>query len=218
MFHPEGILPSTKETFYKIAELDFIRDFVLVGGTGLSVQINHRLSEDLNFCTWSTENFDTKNIQSILELHFDIKQIEQLSVNHIDFYVGDSKTKISFFKDNTNNPIIHGNELYKNIKVASIKAIGAMKLNVLNHRSKFRDLYDLYFICQHENISELLDAAVKFNPRLNQKGYLLKLMNPEKISDENISYLSPKANISASEIRLEIAKQIKEERSKGLMF
>ena len=35
-----------------LSKLHDIKDYFLIGGTALSLQINHRLSEDLDFCKW----------------------------------------------------------------------------------------------------------------------------------------------------------------------
>lgn len=214
-FHEEGILPETLESFYKLSELAEISDYTLIGGTALSIQINHRLSEDLDFCTWSEKPLDTKGLEGLMRNNFEVKNIDILSENHLDFFVGEKMTKISFFRDNLNQPIVKGHDLKGSIKVASIEAIGAMKLNVLNHRSKYRDLYDIYCISKLKKIKTLLEGAHRFNPSISTKGYLLNLMNPSKISNENITYLNPKFKLTASEIRLELADKWRKEKSKG---
>ena len=38
----KGLAPHTSELFESISKLDCIKPFVLVGGTALSIQINHR--------------------------------------------------------------------------------------------------------------------------------------------------------------------------------
>ena len=44
-----GLTESTKEVFIGVSKLDCIKDLFLCGGTGQSIQMNHRLSEDLDF-------------------------------------------------------------------------------------------------------------------------------------------------------------------------
>ena len=44
-----GLTESTKEVFAAVSQLDCIKTLLLCGGTGQSIQMNHRLSEDLDF-------------------------------------------------------------------------------------------------------------------------------------------------------------------------
>lgn len=47
-----GLAPQTFEVFDRITRLECIKPFVLVGGTALSLQLNKRQSEDLDFMCW----------------------------------------------------------------------------------------------------------------------------------------------------------------------
>ncbi len=49
-----GLAPKTSELFEAVSRLECIKPFVLVGGTALSLQLNHRQSEDLDFMKWRT--------------------------------------------------------------------------------------------------------------------------------------------------------------------
>ena len=50
----QGLTESTNRIFDAISKLNCIKDYTLIGGTALSTQIGKRLSEDLDFCKWST--------------------------------------------------------------------------------------------------------------------------------------------------------------------
>ncbi len=47
-----GLAPQTSQVFDTITRLECIKPYVLVGGTALSIQLNMRLSEDLDFMSW----------------------------------------------------------------------------------------------------------------------------------------------------------------------
>ena len=49
---PIGLAPQTSKLFDAVTRLDCIKPFVLVGGTALSLQLNARQSEDLDFMRW----------------------------------------------------------------------------------------------------------------------------------------------------------------------
>ncbi len=51
MLHYEAIEPKTLDLLKALAALPGFEEFVLVGGTGLALQLGHRLSIDLDFFT-----------------------------------------------------------------------------------------------------------------------------------------------------------------------
>jgi hypothetical protein len=51
----KGLSPDTEQVFNSIKRFEIFKDYILIGGTALSVQINHRLSEDLDFCKWQDD-------------------------------------------------------------------------------------------------------------------------------------------------------------------
>ena len=59
----QGLAPKTAALFEKISELDCIKDFVLVGGTALSLQIGTRLSEDLDFMSWRQSKNEKREVE-----------------------------------------------------------------------------------------------------------------------------------------------------------
>ena len=47
-----GLAPHTEKIFKEISLLECVKNYMLMGGTALSLQLNHRHSEDLDFCRW----------------------------------------------------------------------------------------------------------------------------------------------------------------------
>lgn len=47
-----GLAPHTGLIFDAVTKMDSIKNYVLVGGTALSMQIDNRQSEDLDFMCW----------------------------------------------------------------------------------------------------------------------------------------------------------------------
>jgi hypothetical protein len=64
----KGLSPDTEFVFNSIKRFEIFKDYILIGGTALSVQIDHRLSEDLVRCcgTYSRHRMKSKTILSIL--------------------------------------------------------------------------------------------------------------------------------------------------------
>lgn len=57
-----GLAPQTFEVFDRITRLECIKPFVLVGGTALSLQLNKRQSEDLDFMSWKKSTNDKSEV------------------------------------------------------------------------------------------------------------------------------------------------------------
>ena len=55
MEYSKSLAPHTGRVFEAISRLECIKPYTLVGGTALSLQIEKRQSEDLNFMKWLTK-------------------------------------------------------------------------------------------------------------------------------------------------------------------
>lgn len=139
-------------------------DFRLVGGTALSYHINHRISEDLDFCLiqelplediqsfieFCVEQFGMENIDYI-EPSQAIKEDFLLGGDHVEYYLQTwmvNGIKIQFFDgcSNTGTKDFFNQDIYTtigNIKIASIETIFKMKSLMFYKRTKSRDLYDM---------------------------------------------------------------------------
>lgn len=57
-----GLAPHTGEIIERLSLLECVKPYVLVGGTALSIQLQTRLSEDLDFQRWKESKDDTLDI------------------------------------------------------------------------------------------------------------------------------------------------------------
>jgi hypothetical protein len=144
-------------------------DFRLVGGTALSYHINHRISEDLDFCL--TQELPLEDIQAFIEFCVEkfgmdnIDYIEPSQAIKEDFLLGGDNVeyylqtwmingiKIQFFDggSNTGTKEFLADDIYTtigSIKIASIETIFKMKSLMFYKRTKSRDLYDM--LCFYE--------------------------------------------------------------------
>lgn len=139
-------------------------DFRLVGGTALSYHINHRISEDLDFCLtqelplddiqkfieFCIEKFDMSNIDYI-EPSQAIKEDFLLAGDNVEYYLQTwivNGIKIQFFDGggNTGTKEFLSTDIYTtigNIKISSLDTIFKMKSLMFYKRTKSRDLYDM---------------------------------------------------------------------------
>lgn len=171
--------PKTRQVFERLATNAALKDFVLVGGTALSVQIGHRLSEDLDFCLFA-ESMDGDALDVMIrdlashhsvELMTSPSKITQAKINGIDLlqqsrdYLIDG-VKVTFFARNDVayqyfSRLEKINEAGVVFPVMAAQSIFAMKAWLLQKRIKSRDLFDLMQLVQsgHRSFQAILDEA-----------------------------------------------------------
>ena len=126
----KGLAPQTSELFDAVTRLDCIKPFVLVGGTALSLQLNARQSEDLDFMRWKQGPKDKlevgwPNIKKELCTIGTIESEDILGFDHVVFVV--NGVKLSFYAAprkqlSTMQSIAFRN----NLRIADVHTIGAL--------------------------------------------------------------------------------------------
>jgi len=194
-----GLSHQTEAIFSAVSELPCIRDYTLIGGTALAVQINHRKSEDLDFCIW-TKNPKTDKptvnwpvIEKELAAVGKIESRDILGFDHVNFVV--SGLNISFLtKQEHTSPVNRPVAVINNIMAADVQAVGAMKIELMLRRSEFRDYYDIYSILREgTSLKSLIQSATRYsNHRLKTRNALTQLANGSFYRKEkNFALLEP---------------------------
>ena len=213
----KGLAPKTEKVFTALSELDFLKDYILVGGTALSLQLQTRLSEDLDFMKWKK----TKNDKPELpwnSIEADLKRLDLgkvytdvLGFNQVLFEI--DSVKLSFyFRDSFAPEGLESIPFLGSIRVADVNSIGVMKIDAMLRRCVFRDYYDLYSILKHgADIGQLVVKASKYS------GFATKVKNLSAIVsngskrftvDNNFDTLKPIYDISEKEIEDFIVKSL----------
>lgn len=198
---------NTKEVLLKLSDLELVKDYVFVGGSALSLYLNHRKSEDIDLFTWN-ENINRELIiNTIKEVFGENFKIENISQKQIDLNV--NHVKVTFFA-NKWKELQNADETINNLKIAPLHLLTAMKINVLFLRAKFRDYYDLYVINKEKyGINKMYEIAAEYIPQINEKLFQMALIYTDDIADDNIKHLEPKYNIDLKKIQLHFEKEIK---------
>ena len=210
-----SLAPHTNKLFDKVASLDCIKPYYLVGGTALALQLNTRLSEDLDFMCWKSHiaqkpEIDWVAIEKELKTIGSIEKQDIWDFNHVEFVV--SGVKISFYASDKSSPITSPISLKGNIKLADIEAIGAMKMEVMLRRSNFRDYYDIYAILQHGiDFRKMVDLSLSYSGHiLSTKNLLAILTDGSRFNiDSGFEQLNPKYNVTPADIEAFLKTTIK---------
>lgn len=70
--HWHCVKPALRDVLLQIGQQPFAQRFYLAGGTGLALQLGHRMSEDLDFFSQEDDLNDANRVEivSALEQHF----------------------------------------------------------------------------------------------------------------------------------------------------
>lgn len=150
MLHTATVEPNTLELLIKLMQKPWLRDFNLVGGTSLALQIGHRISIDLDMFT--SDPFDTNELKSKLEDDFGNFNVILEGQNTLIANINDIKVDFIRFKYGFDFPSIFENE----IRLTNIKDIASMKIDAITGRGKKKDFFDLYYLLQIYSLPELL--------------------------------------------------------------
>lgn len=147
---PDIILPETFDLLHKIQQDTFFSDFFLVGGTALALQIDHRLSIDLDF--FSILPFDNQQMETHLSEKYGF-HTDYVATNTLKGFV--QNIKVDFLTHAY--PLVRPLVQEEGLSLASLEDIGAMKLNAIAHSgNRQKDFYDLFFLLECYSLQNLL--------------------------------------------------------------
>ncbi|WP_339705249.1 nucleotidyl transferase AbiEii/AbiGii toxin family protein [Algoriphagus aquimarinus] len=212
----KGLAPKTLAIFDKVSALKSIKGYVLVGGTGIALQISHRLSEDLDFCRWVPKTnasyaVSVKEIETELKNSFKIVTTNHLSFDPVDFRI--DGVKLTFFNEvGLVCPQFPPIAFTENILGVPLLLHGSMKIKTLFERITYRDYYDLFTLLSEKHISldELIRASTLYQPRLDKRMIIKRLSAWNLIKvDVGFSHLSPRYTVSPEEMGSFFLEEIK---------
>lgn len=208
MERSKSLAPHTGEVFEAISKLECIKPFTLVGGTALSLQIEKRQSEDLDFMKWLTKRNEKPEINwpSIKKELESIGTIKDYEVGGFDFVSFNFEgVKLSFYaaprKEITSMKRI---PYLNNLFLADMESIGAMKMEAMLRRAKFRDYYDIYSILKEGgDINKMIAAALEHSDHKLRTRGLLNMLTTGKnfIKEKGFEELLPVYDVSANDIQ-----------------
>jgi len=190
------LLPDTEILLLKMIDnCSFLKNYVLVGGSALTMHICHRKSEDLDFFTYA-DSFDKAEIFEYIK-KFEKKEILNQTDEQVDLLL--DGVKVTFF--NARWSFLKPMKI-SSFNLASVESIAPMKVNVLFLRAKYRDYYDIYFLLKKSmTLREMFKYSLDVLEGINFKLFSVALLYTDEIEDDNIGYLEPIEVLSKDEIR-----------------
>lgn len=147
-----------------------VAPFYLVGGSALALQIGHRLSVDLDF--FSEHEFTPALLQKVRRVFPDVSvEVTLRAPEQLNLLINNIKT--TFF--HYSYPVIEPPTRYKEVPLASIREIAAMKALAVGKRLSYKDYIDWYFLLKERRVTfqEIIALAEKkFNGDFNDRLFL----------------------------------------------
>jgi hypothetical protein len=165
-FEPRlDILPESQRRLWP--ELNAVpADFVLYGGTGLALQLGHRVSEDFDF--FSSPGFDPEELYLRLPFFRDLAPAStdvwvHFKRDNLEAFVDrGGAVKVAFFGglDTLNRVEDPRRAAASQVQVASLLDLAGMKMRVIQVRGSWKDYVDIHTLASHGiDLSSGLAAA-----------------------------------------------------------
>ena len=203
---------ATRKIFQVLSDTKFSDDYTLVGGTALSLQIKHRLSEDIDLI-FDGETLNTTNIKrNISKLFPNYRIIKQDDNYQIDYII--DGVKVTFFSTGAIQIPFKVKDYsfkYHDLNIAELKIIAVLKLAAISERNTIRDYYDLYFLVkEHLSLLDIITTSKELLPNLSLVTYTETIVFTEDLPENDISrHLNPSENINKKEISALFVKELR---------
>ncbi len=193
----------TKEGALLFPGFSKFKDFYLVGGTGLALQIGHRLSIDFDF--FSQKELPINILQKVRHafpnssLAVTYQSPEQLNV-----LINEIKTTFLYYP----YPVIEPCVVYRNVEMATVSEIAAMKAFSLGKRLSYKDYIDWYFMLKEQYVT--LDLAIalaqkKYANDFNDRLFVGQLLSVSDTVQQKIDFLRDEVDFATVQQFLEKA-------------
>lgn len=187
-----------------LTRLKSFSDFYLAGGTGLALQIGHRVSVDFDLFS---EGEISKNLLVKVKKVFEGEEIA-VSVNNSDeltLFVGG--VKITFLRYPFS--IIDRLVDFDGLKALCAKEISATKAYTIGRRGTLKDYVDLYYILldKHSSLDQTIGLAdKKYGSEFNSRLFLEQLIFLDDVEIAEIVFLKQK--VGKEELKTFFEKEI----------
>jgi hypothetical protein len=178
--HKEVLNPQQIEVLPLVEK--FKREFYLVGGTAIALQIGHRRSVDFDLFK-ATSLKSLKIVNTVKSFSFPYSITRNVS-EQLNMVIND--VKFTFFQYPFEiNATLHKSNI---ARIPDLLDLAAMKAYALGRRSKWKDYVDMYFLLKdHFTISQISEKATTIFGEL----YSEKMLRAQLCFFNDIDYSEP---------------------------
>lgn len=180
--------PLLLSTLTQLMSEPLFNPFRLVGGTALSLQLGHRISVDIDLFTDADYN------------SLDFNLFEKYLSENFSYYYSTSNGPVAFGKTyfigpNENDTIkldlyytdtfIDNYILNNGIRLATIREIMAMKMDVISRGGRKKDFWDVHELMEDITLPELIQLHQKRHPFTYNSAHLIEKLTDFSHADED---------------------------------
>ncbi len=136
--HPKVLSPRAWKVTKRLVQSGLAEGWILAGGTGLALQLGHRISHDLDF--FRAEAFEPSRLIDSLS-GLGILAVQGQSEGALHVVLGGAR--LSFLRAQA--PLVFPGTPYRGLTIADPRDIAVMKLVAIGGRGSRKDFVDLYF-------------------------------------------------------------------------
>ncbi len=200
MLFKETVDPRTLDLIRELLADEHLENFVLVGGTALSLQVGHRISVDIDL--FNDKAFDAPTLSTHLFSHYKTENLKTLK-NGIFCFINDIKVDIISHQYPWVQPAVTA----EGVRMVSLKDLSAMKLNaIVQNGSRLKDFVDLYVLLNYLSFQDMYASYEKKYPNTNRAVVQNALLYHEDIKPARIDYV--RVDLSFEEIKARLREAV----------
>ncbi len=187
--HYETVTPLLREVLLDIMSCDKFARFRLVGGTALSLQLGHRMSDDIDLFTDAEYgSLDFRELQSWLRHRFsycigDCGEVVGFGASYVVGKNRNESVKVDlFYTDAFIRPAVFNDS----IRMAFPEEIAAMKLDVVSRKGRKKDFWDLHELHSYYSFTQMLDFYEARYPYGATRNEVTTLLTDFSRADEDV--------------------------------
>lgn len=186
--HYETVSPLLINSLRKLMESEAFKPFRLVGGTNLSLQFGHRISDDIDLFTDAPYgSLDFSLFEKYLEMTFPFVETP-FSSDIVGFgkmyYIGlNTKNEVKLdlmYTDEFFSPAI----VIDGIRFASPEQVAAMKMQAIATGGRKKDWWDIHMLLDHYTLEEMIDLHKRWQPWTHDRNHLLEELTKFSAADQ----------------------------------
>lgn len=170
--HWGTVAPLLKETLTILSKHQLFQSFRLVGGTSLSLQLGHRMSDDIDLFTDALyDSIDFSAMDALLRNTFNYVSVLQAGPVGLgtSYLVGKSRSatvKVDLFYTDT---FIQPALKIGPYRLATIEEIIAMKIDVVQRKARKKDFWDLHELLNSHTPAQMIELHKQRYPYVHDE-------------------------------------------------
>lgn len=166
--HYNTISPNLLSTLRKFMQDETFKEFRLVGGTALALQLGHRISVDIDlFTDREYGTMDLSSITHFFKKNFTIADgLDTLTTTAPGYtiYCGDNKDNLVKVDLYYTDSFLYPPVIDDNLRISDIRDIAAMKILAISNSTRGKDFWDIHELMNTFALDDIINFGLQRFP------------------------------------------------------